>query len=110
MAACDEPAASGVASPPAGVALPAVVAPRGRPGLVPVVRLGSGALTTRGPSWLGDGVTMAACDKTAVLTDKTRIHLRSASVRTYTFFTMGFSRFLSIRGARGLLALNQVLI
>jgi hypothetical protein len=45
-----------------------------------------------------------------VLTDKTRIHLRSASVRTYTFFTTGFPRFLSIRGARGLLALNQVLI
>jgi hypothetical protein len=35
-----------------------------------------------------------------VLTDKTRIHLRSASVRTYTFFTTGFPRFLSIRGAR----------
>jgi hypothetical protein len=46
----------------------------------------------------------------AVLTDKTRIHLRSASVRTYTFFTTGFPRFLSIHGARGLLALNQVLI
>jgi hypothetical protein len=45
-----------------------------------------------------------------VLTDKTRIQLRSASVRTYTFFTTGFPRFLSIRGARGLLALNQVLI
>jgi hypothetical protein len=24
---------------------------------------GSGALTTRGPSWLGDGVAMAACDE-----------------------------------------------
>jgi hypothetical protein len=46
----------------------------------------------------------------AVLTDKTSIHLRSASVRTYTFFTTGFPKFLSIRGARGLLALNQVLI
>jgi hypothetical protein len=45
-----------------------------------------------------------------VLTDKTRIHLRSASVRTYTFSPRGFPRFLSIRGARGLLALNQVLI
>jgi hypothetical protein len=45
-----------------------------------------------------------------VLTDKTSIHLRSASVRTYTFFTTGFPRFLSIRGARGLLAFNQVLI
>jgi hypothetical protein len=45
-----------------------------------------------------------------LLTDKTRIHLRSASVRTNTFFTMGLPRFLSIRGARGLLALNQVLI
>jgi hypothetical protein len=46
----------------------------------------------------------------SLLTDKTRIHLRSSSVRTYTFFTTGFPRFLSIRGARGLLALNQVLI
>jgi hypothetical protein len=45
-----------------------------------------------------------------LLTDKTSIHLRSASVRTYTFFTTGFPRFLSIRGARGLLALNKVLI
>jgi hypothetical protein len=45
-----------------------------------------------------------------VLTDKTRIHLRSASVRTYTFFTTGFPRFLSIRRARGLLAIYQVLI
>jgi hypothetical protein len=35
-----------------------------------------------------------------MLTDKRRIHLRSA--RTYTFFTTGFPRFLSIRGARGL--------
>jgi hypothetical protein len=26
---------------------------------------GSGALTTRGPSWLGDGVAMAACDEPA---------------------------------------------
>jgi hypothetical protein len=45
-----------------------------------------------------------------LLTDKTRMHLRSASVRTYTFFTTGFPRFLSMRGARGLLAINQVLI
>jgi hypothetical protein len=28
----------------------------------------------------------------------------------HTFFTTGFPRFLSIRGARGLLALNQALI
>jgi hypothetical protein len=35
-----------------------------------------------------------------VLTDKTRIHLRFASVRTYTVFTTGFPRFLSIRRAR----------
>jgi hypothetical protein len=26
---------------------------------------GSGALTTRGPSWSGDGVAMAACDEPA---------------------------------------------
>jgi hypothetical protein len=32
-------------------------------------------------------------------------------VNTYTFFTTGWPpRFLSIRGARGLLVLNQVLI
>jgi hypothetical protein len=37
-----------------------------------------------------------------LLMDKRRIHLRSASVRTYTFFTTGFPSFLSIRGARGL--------
>jgi hypothetical protein len=37
-----------------------------------------------------------------LLTDKRRIHLQSASVRTYTFFTTEFPRFLSIRGARGL--------
>jgi hypothetical protein len=54
---------------------------------------------TISPAWIWD-----------MLTDKTRIHLRSASVRTYTFFTTGFPRFLSIRGAKGLLALNQVLI
>jgi hypothetical protein len=41
-----------------------------------------------------------------VLMDKKRIPLRSASVRTYTFFTMGFPRFLSIRGARGLQAFD----
>jgi hypothetical protein len=45
-----------------------------------------------------------------LLTDKTRIHLRSASVWTYTFSPWGFPRFLLIRGARGLLALNQELI
>jgi hypothetical protein len=31
----------------------------------PGVVTGAGALTTRGPSWLGDGVTMAACDEPA---------------------------------------------
>jgi hypothetical protein len=35
------------------------------PGLVPVIRPGSGALTTRGPSWSRDGVAMAACDEPA---------------------------------------------
>jgi hypothetical protein len=54
--------------------------------------------------------TRSVATQTWVLTDKTRIHLRSASVWTYTFFTTGFPRFLSICGARGLLALNQVLI
>jgi hypothetical protein len=34
--------------------------------------------------------------------DKIRIHLRFASVRTYTFFTTGFPMFLSFHGARGL--------
>jgi hypothetical protein len=46
-----------------------------------------------------------------VLAVETHNNLRSASVRTYTFFTTGWPpRFLSIRGARGLLALNQVVI
>jgi hypothetical protein len=49
-------------------------------------------------------------DVAAVLTDKRRIHLRSASVRTYTFFTTGFPRFLSIRRARGLQAFDQPLL
>jgi hypothetical protein len=49
----------------------------------------------------------AECWTLYLLTDKTRIHLRSASVQT---FTTGFPRFLSIREVRGLLALNQVLI
>jgi hypothetical protein len=40
-----------------------------------------------------------------LLMDKRRIHLRSASVRTYTFF-ITVPRFLSIRGARGLQALD----
>jgi hypothetical protein len=66
---------------------------------------------------LDTNLVMKTCEVTfdetqpcSLLTDKTRIHLRSASVRTYTFFTTGFPRFLSIRRARGLLALNQVLI
>jgi hypothetical protein len=45
-----------------------------------------------------------------VLTDKRCIHLRSASIWTYTFFTMGFPRFLSIRGARGLQAFDLLLL
>jgi ribonuclease HI len=45
-----------------------------------------------------------------VLTNKRRIHLRSASVQTYTFFTTGFPRFLSIRGARGLQAFDLPLL
>jgi hypothetical protein len=38
------------------------------------------------------------------------IHLRFASVRTYTFFTTGFPRFLSIRRARGLQAFDLPLL
>jgi hypothetical protein len=45
-----------------------------------------------------------------LLTDKRCIHLRSASVWTYTFFTTGFPRFLSIRGARGLQAFDPLLL
>jgi hypothetical protein len=45
-----------------------------------------------------------------LLMDKRRIHLRSASVRTYTFFTTGFPRFLSIRGARGLQVIDLPLL
>jgi hypothetical protein len=45
-----------------------------------------------------------------MLTDKRCIHLRSASVRTYTFFTTGFPRFLSIHGARGLQAFDLLLL
>jgi hypothetical protein len=52
------------------------------------------------PSWSGDVATID------LLTDKRRIPLRSASVRTHTFFTTGFQRFLSIRGARGLQAFD----
>jgi hypothetical protein len=35
------------------------------PGVVRPYVQGSGALTTRGPSWSGDGVAMAACDEPA---------------------------------------------
>jgi hypothetical protein len=45
-----------------------------------------------------------------LLTDKRRIHLRSANVRTYTFFTTGFPKFLSIRAARGLQAFDLTLL
>jgi hypothetical protein len=45
-----------------------------------------------------------------LLTDKRRIPLRYASVWTYTFFTTGFPRFLSIRGARGLQAFDLLLL
>jgi hypothetical protein len=45
-----------------------------------------------------------------LLTDKRRIHPRSASVRTYTFFTTGFPRFLSIHGARELQAFDLPLL
>jgi hypothetical protein len=45
--------------------------------------------------------------KHTMLTDKRRIPLRSASVRTPHLFTTGFPRFLSIRGARGLQAFDQ---
>jgi hypothetical protein len=45
-----------------------------------------------------------------LLMDKRRIHLRSASIWTYTFFTMGFPMFLSIRGATGLQAFDLPLL
>jgi hypothetical protein len=35
-----------------------------------------------------------------LLMNKTHIHLRSASIQTYTFFTTGFPRLLSIRRSR----------
>jgi hypothetical protein len=44
------------------------------------------------------------------LTDKRRIHLRSASVRTYTIFTTRFPRFLSICRERGLQAFDLLLL
>jgi hypothetical protein len=53
----------------------------------------------------GDGSSSVA-----MLMDKRRIHLRSASVWTYTFFTTGFPRFLSIRIARGLQAFDLPLL
>jgi hypothetical protein len=48
--------------------------------------------------------------KGVLLMDKRRIHLRSASVRTYTFFTTGPPRFLSIYRARGLQAFDLPLL
>jgi hypothetical protein len=42
----------------------------------------------------------------SLLTDKRCISLGSTSVWTYTFFTTGLPRFLSIRGARWLQAFN----
>jgi hypothetical protein len=48
--------------------------------------------------------------KRGLLTDKRHIHLRSASVRTYTFFTTGFPRFWSICRARGLQAFDLPLL
>jgi hypothetical protein len=53
---------------------------------------------------------VSAMRNARLLTDKRRIHLRSASVRTYTFFTTAFPRFLSIRGARGLQAFDLLLL
>jgi hypothetical protein len=66
------------------------------------------------PSAIDSG---AACPKPLgssstlrVLTDKIHIHLQSASIWTYTFFTTGFPRFLSIRGGRGLQAFDLPLL
>jgi hypothetical protein len=56
------------------------------------------------------GVTTSLKGGHRVLTDKTRIHLRSASIQTYTFFTTGIPRFLSIRGAKGLHAFDLALL
>jgi hypothetical protein len=55
-------------------------------------------------------VLIKAVAQSLLLTDKRRIHLRSASIRTYTFFTTRFPRFLSIRGARGLKAFDLPLL
>jgi hypothetical protein len=52
------------------------------------------------------GIPNTTINGTQLLMDQRRIHLRCASVRTYTFFTTGFPRFLSIRGARGLQAFD----
>jgi hypothetical protein len=38
------------------------------------------------------------------------MRLRSVSLQTYTFFTTGFPRFFSIRGARGLQAFDLPLL
>jgi hypothetical protein len=60
------------------------------------------------PEWLANYILVKKKNKKwrmcvdYMLTDKRRIHLRFASVLTYTFFTTGFPRFLSIYGARGL--------
>jgi hypothetical protein len=64
----------------------------------------SGILGWWGSGWnyVVGGLPRRLNSKIHLLTDKRRIHLRSASVRTYTFFTTGFPRFLSIHRARGL--------
>jgi hypothetical protein len=59
-------------------------------------------------NWLAPG---NSARKRGLLMVETRNNLRSTSVRTYTFCTTWWPpRFLSIRGVRGLLALNQALI
>jgi hypothetical protein len=57
------------------------------------------------PPTFGGSVNLLDVDDW-LLMDKRRISLRPASVQTYTFFTTGFPRFLSIRGARGLQAFD----
>jgi hypothetical protein len=81
---------------------------------IPCDRCTDGLASDSGMDVSGNGEATVHGSKPVVyrwlLTNKRRIHLRSASVRTYTFFTTGFPRFLSIRRARGLQAFDLPLL